>query len=261
MFHVIYRWVIACYFIGWLVASGIQLSFGSRWLIYLTNWGIVGFVFYLLVAALSVTTKFISVHVCNQKSQDGDRTSDYEFKKPEGCCGYGSNQLSWYQMFHWATFTIFSEIAFGIVALFWTVLYTGGSIDGVSANTHLVNGLVSIVDVFFFGVPVGLLHVIYPFFFCSAYASFSGIYWAANGTNPGNERYIYPVLDYETQPTSAAILVILACVVLVPLVHLVFYALHLARFWLVYTVYGRNKVSCWGKRTSEAEKNEMESQE
>ncbi len=258
----IYRWIIACYFIGWLVASGIQFSeSGPRWLIYLTNWGIVGFVFYLLVAALSVTTKFITVHVCNRKSQDGDRTFDYKFNKPEGCCGFGSNQLSWYQMFHWATFSIFSEIALGIVILFWVVLYTGGSIDGVSANTHLVNGLVTILDVFMFGVPVGLLHVIYPLFFCTAYASFTGIYWAANGTNPGDEeRYIYPVLDYETQPTFSAIVVILATVVLIPVVHLALFTLHLSRFWLVYALYGSN-VSCWEKQAEEAEENEMKSQE
>ena len=247
MFHVIYRWVIACYFIGWLVASGIQFSdYGARYLIYLTNWAIIGFVFYLLVAAFSVTAKFITVHCYNKVPGEIDRTTDYHFEKPKGCCGFRSNELSWYQMIHWASFSIFSEIALVISILYWALLYTGGPVEGVNANTHLLNGIVSILDVFFFGVPVNLLHIIYPACYGAVYASFSGIYWAANGTNPVDEgRYIYSLLDYSN-PSTAVVIAILVVILYIPLIHLLYYVVYLARFWLVYAVYGRTKVPCWG---------------
>ncbi len=253
MFHVIYRWIVLGYFIGWLTASGVQFSNnGARYLIYLTNWAIIGFVVYLLVAALSVTTKFLTVH-CLHKSQDDAAVcaqQDYQFNKPQGCCGYKSNRLSWYQMIHWAAFSVCSEIAFVITILYWAILYDPNSpadaLDGVNVNTHLVNGLVSIIDVFFFGVPVNLLHIIYPVSFGAAYASFSGIYWAANGTNPGNnERYIYSLLDYSKNPSFAAIIAILVVVLFIPLMHMVFYAIYLGRFWLVYAIFDSKKVSCW----------------
>lgn len=263
MFHVIYRWIILGYFIGWLTASGVQFSdTGARWLIFLTNWGIVGFVFYLLVAALSVTTKFLTVHCC-KKSQVADATyaQDYQFKKPRGCCGYKSNELSWYQMIHWASFSMFGEVALIVTILYWAVLYTPGfPIDGVNANTHLINGIVSVVDVFFFGVPVSFLHFIYPMFFGAAFASFSGIYWSANGTNPvTGGRYIYSLLDYSNNTTTASIVVVLVVIIAIPLVHIVFYAIHLARFWLVYAIFDSKKISCWGTKPLNAE--EMEDHE
>ncbi len=262
----IYRWIIACYFVGWIVTSGIQFSTsGPRWLIYLTNWAIAGFVLYLVVAALSVTTKFITVHIC-KKTQVADRTSDYEYKDPKGCCNSGGNQLSWYQMCHWAVFAMFGEIAPAIVVLFWTAVYIGGPVDGVSANTHAVNGIILILDVFFFGVPVALLHVIYPMIFGAVYASFSGIYWAANGTNPANEeRYIYPVLDYAARPTTGTLIVVMVVLLFLPFVHLALYALHLVRFWLVYAIYGHSIISCYGNEKEEeaqedTQQHELESQ-
>ena len=135
--------------------------------------------------------------------------------------------------------------------------------DGVDSNTHLVNGIISLLDVFVFGVPVSLLHVIYPMSFAGVYAGFSGIYYAANGTHPDiGERYIYSLLDYGSQPVTASVIVILVILVFVPLVHLVYYALYLARFWLVYAAYGQSRVSCWGEVLEEQDKEktiEMES--
>ena len=126
--------------------------------------------------------------------------------------------------------------------------------SGVNANTHLVNGIVSLVDVFVFGVPISLFHMIYPVSFGVVYGGFTGIYYGANGTNPFiGERYIYPVLNYADQPTGASITLILVAFLFVPIVHLVYYALYLARFWLVYVIYGRSGVPCWGEVSEEQE--------
>jgi len=229
MFHVFYRWVIAAYFLVWLSLSGVQFSdSGAHWLIYLTNWALVGFVLYLIIAALSVTTKFITVHVLKKKDKDEtdfSREPDYSFKRAQGCCGSKTNQLSWYQMIHWASFAVFGEVALLVTVLYWAVLYTPGfPVDGVNANTHLTNGIVSVLDVLFFGLPISFLHFIYPIMFGATYAAFSGIYWAANGTNPADEqRYIYPILDYEDRAISASVTVVLVVLIAFPVIHLIYY--------------------------------------
>ena len=120
--------------------------------------------------------------------------------------------------------------------------------NGININSHLINGIITLLDVFIFGVPITLLHIIYPMTFGAVYVGFSGIYFAANGTNPIDEmRYIYPAMDYGNNPVTASVAVVLAVFLLVPAIHLLCYALNIARFWLVYAIYGRSKVSCWGK--------------
>ncbi len=254
----IYRWIIAFYFLGWLITAGVRTA-DARWFIYLTNWSIVGFNIYLILAALSVTTKFVSVHIFKTADVEESRSTQYNFDKPIGCCGYGNNRLSWYQMIHWASFSVFGEIALAILILFWSILYSGGPVGAVSIHHHLVNGVLIVVDLLFFGVPVSLLHVIYPVSFAATYSSFNVIYWGANGTNPFNgERYVYSVLDYSLNPTLAVILVVAVTLLFMPFVHLIFYSLYLARFWLVYAIYGRSHVSCWGEKATENRTLEME---
>ncbi len=199
---------------------------------------------------MSVTTQFLTVH-CFAKSQfDAVYTPDYQFKKPQGCCGFNSNKLSWYQMIHWATFSMFSEMALIVSILYWAVIYDSNfhTLDGVNLNTHLINGIVSVIDVFFFGVPINLLHFVYPVSYGVVYASFSGIYYGANGTNLNGSRYIYETLDYGNNPSIASLLAILVVILYIPLIHLVFYAVHLGRFWLLYAIFNRKKVSWCGKQ-------------
>ena len=246
---------MAAYFLGWLIASGVHPSNGGPlFLIYLTNWALIAFVIYLFIAACSVTTKFFTVHCCRRKAyteEDFSRRPAYYFRKPTGCCGYKSNTLSWYQMIHWVSFTYGGELALAVTVLYWTVLYAGGEVDGINANTHLTNGIISVVDILLTGTPVSLLHFIYPLSFSSAYAAFTGFYFAGNGTDVSGNPFIYSVIDFGRNPGFSAAIVILVAFLFVPLIHLVFYAMYIARFWLVYAVYGRNVVSCWGEQGSE----------
>jgi len=88
-------------------------------------------------------------------------------------------------------------MAFCVLLLYWSLLYRGGPVDGINANTHLTNGLIALVDLWVSGTPVQILHFIYLQAFGVAYAVFTGIYYVAGGTNIGGQPYVYPVLDYE----------------------------------------------------------------
>jgi len=46
----VYRWVLALYYLAWLIVAGVQAT-GPTFFIYLTNWALVMWVVYLITAA------------------------------------------------------------------------------------------------------------------------------------------------------------------------------------------------------------------
>lgn len=198
------------------------------YLIYLTHWGFIAYNAYLIVAALSVTVKHVSVYLLHHSEGREREHTLLVPKKPAGCCGYSDNKITWYQMIYWFLFTIGNEVAFIIMVLFWALVFRGGrSLSGASINAHLINGIFSIVDLWVSGVPVNLLHFVYLMIFGAVYAVFSGIYFAITGD------IIYSFLDYGTNPGLAVGSCILLILIFLPLVHaIVFYLQYVAKCWL-----------------------------
>ena len=131
-------------------------------------------------------------------------------------------------------FTILSyDIALCILVLYWSSIYNGGPIDGINANTHLMNGLVSVIDLCFVsGVPVNTLHVIYPVIFAVIYSLFTGLYYA------GSQNAVYSVLDYGENLGFAIGLCIIAAFVLIPVIHLIlFYPLYKLKVFILYSLF------------------------
>ena len=233
-----YRWFLAFYFLSWLIVSGVKSEEGPRYLVFLTHWGFITLNTYLLIAALSSTTKYLSMHLlCPTREYDLRRRSEYSFSKPEGCCGHSNNKLSWYQMLHWIFFLLANELAVTIMILYWSLLYRGGAVDGINANVHLMNGLVALLDLWVSGVPINFLHVIYPMIFGAVYGLFSGIYYAIT------EDVIYQrVLDYGEHLGTAVGVVLGVVLVFIPLMHcVIFYLQHQVKFWIFYWCFARSQ--------------------
>ena len=146
---------------------------------------------------------------------------------PVGYFDYANNSLKWYQMIHWMLFSLGNGAAICVVVLFWSMLYRGGDVSGVSANHHLINGILAVVDVFVSGLPVNLVHVIYLMGFGITYSTFAGVYSLSSGEN------IYPVLDYQNRAGSAVILGVLVAILLVPLIQGILYGVFLGRTWII----------------------------
>lgn len=232
-----YRWILALYFFAWLIASWVE-SDGPKWLIFLTNWSFLAYNLYLIVAAVSTTIKYLFAHfLFSAEDEPFSRANDYSVQKPQGCCGYEDNNISWYQMIHWLLFTLGTDLAVGVMILYWALLYeSGDSVNGVNANTHLVNGLIALVEIWISGVPVNMLHLIYTMIFAIVYAIFTGVYFTISG------NIVYPVLDYENRPGGAVGAVLGVVFGLFPLVHIgIFYLQHFAKFWILYFVFGRKE--------------------
>ncbi len=223
-----------------MVIAGVQTG-GPIFFIYLTNWGLISFNIYLVIAALSTTTKFLTVHViCRQRYGEAElgrvQSDSYFLRSPSGCCGYGDNKLTWYQMIHWFFFNIGNMQAFGILILYWGILYRGGPVSPSSFHTHLINGLVSIVDLWVSGLPVNIFHFVWIMIYAVLYSIFTGIYFVISG------RSVYTVLDYENDLVSAIGLVVGLILAFLPLVHIVvFYLQYVIRYLIIRQCFGRNR--------------------
>ena len=195
---------------------------------------------YLLWAALAATFKYFKANFYDHTriTQATESSCVVELKsftaKPTGCCGAKGNGIAWYHQVHWALFNIGAEAAFIVLILYWSFIYAGQSIDGVNANTHVVNGLVSIIDMLVTGTPIRFLHIYFLPAYGATYVAFSGFYYAANGTNVGGDQpYIYSVLDYGGSPGGAVGIIVGVVFILAPIVHLLFYAMYWIRTGLL----------------------------
>lgn len=229
LIYVTYRWMLVLYFLIWLVLAGTSQGNG-KYFIYLTNWAHISYNTYLIIAALSTTWRIISTHW--NSAREGQTVSvhnDYlSIAEPSDYWNLQNNRLSWYQMVHWVFYSIGNELALCIMILYWSFLYRGEDVDGVNANTHLLNGVLSLVDMWISGLPINFLHVIYILVFSAVYSVFSGLYFIATGD------IIYSVLDYESNAGAAVGLYLALTFLLLPLVHLLVYLMYLGKQWVVY---------------------------
>ena len=184
-----------------------------------------------------MTVRYFQVHVfCRERFEARKKLSNYQvYDKPAGCCGVQEDGTVWYQKVQWLLFTIGNEAAIGGTILYWALIYRGGSQGYISIVTHAINGVAGFLDICFSGVPIRILHVVYPFVYCCVYSVFTGIYFGAGGTNNGNS-YIYSVINYEVSPGIAAGYILGVTLVFCPVVHLLLWGLYLAREGLLYLV-------------------------
>ena len=141
------------------------------------------------------------------------------------------SELRWFHNFVW----IFHEVAFAmalfITILFWLILAPTYSIEYLSdpirsINTHLINMIIMLVDLFLCDIPFRLLHFYHASIFGAVYGLFSLIlHWA------GYNSAIYPVLNWATGTGFAIGVVFGAVFVVAPLTHCIGFGLyHLRRF-------------------------------
>ncbi|KAF4521805.1 hypothetical protein B566_EDAN011390 [Ephemera danica] len=95
-------------------------------------------------------------------------------------------------------------------------------------TNHVLNSVITIVDLFIAAHPIRLLHIIHPILVSLTYIAFSGVYYVAGGTNRDNSIAIYPILNWSDNPGRTLVLACALTMFLVP-VHLVIWSLYLIR--------------------------------
>ena len=247
IFFIIYRWVIAGFFFGWLIATGLSYvnDGDTKFFIFLTNWGFLAFNTHLIWSAIISTVDFFKEFVCcHQQYTDAGETRSTAYKRdleaPTGCCGRHYNKISWYHMIQWGLFTTGAEVAIAITILYWPLIYNPSlPIDGVQFNTHGTQGIIAFIELLVVGVPVRFYHFYFTMIFGALYIVFTGIFYAAGGTNVGGDPFIYSVLDYGGNPGGAVGISFAVVFVLLPIVHVLSYLVYVVRYWIVYAIYGK----------------------
>lgn len=263
LFYVLYRWVLMIYFFAWLVVTGVDANtsgFGAKYLIYLTYWAFLVWNLYLIVAAVSTTVQFLQIHFqfCKPNEAQND-LMDYQKVHLIHASG-----TSWFNKVHWIFFTLGTELAVGVSILFWLFFYDSEKADflfsPIILHVHMINGISALVDLWIVSIPIRLLHVIYPISFGLIYAAFTGFYYAFNGTDISGNHYIYPILDYDSNPGMAARLLIGCILGYLTAIHFLFFLIYIVRNWITENVVsGRSRSRSGSPYAVNAELSEMES--
>ena len=232
--YIVSRWIVALYFLGWLIFVFVNVP-NAKLLIFLTIWGFITWVLYLLVAALSSTAKMVlwiwkTAH--GRKEPELDPADHLNFV----VVTWAEDCVAWYQKVHWVLFAIAIPVQICIMVLYWTLL---SSMDpnresAENYNLHLLGGLVGLVDIWVSGIVLSIYHLYWGMVYGCVYTVFSGIYYAANGTNIRGDPYIYPILDYGNMPGLSVGIVLATSFIIVPLIYLLMYALGAGRRWLAH---------------------------
>ena len=238
---------MALYFLGWLIAvfaesGALDLTANTTQsangtarghhlppLVFLTIWGFIVWVVYLLVAAMACTVKMVfwvwsTAHRKREPEVDpADHLQSVVVK-------WSEDRVAWYQKVQWVLFVLGVSLEVGIMVLYWTLLSSGdpGRNSVGNFHVHLIGGLVGLIDVVTSGIVLSLYHV-YLLFVCSiTYAIFSRVYYDITG------NIIYPVLDYANRPVQAAVIDVVTIFLFMPLLHLLLYSISAVRRWLIY---------------------------
>ncbi|XP_032230605.1 protein rolling stone isoform X2 [Nematostella vectensis] len=231
----VFRFLVAAYNTGWLIYSGFHEANGkTKWFIYLTNWGYLLETVYFIYAS-AVTLWF---HIREKKNKVSKNEKDVEMdakkdqiQKNEDQSDFNfSDLMRYHHSLMWILFNIAADTAVLISIIYWGWMV--GPIDGLDVSTHALNTVFMILELVLSKLPIRLLHCIYPLVFGLCYMIFTVVYWAAGGTNANNKPYIYSIVDYKDSPGMAVGILLGALLVLLPIVHSVFFGVYKLRCYL-----------------------------
>ena len=241
---------MACYFSAWLVVSGIEGSHPT-YFIYMTNWGMLTWVLYLIVSALSCTVKFTfdmyarikgnnsvntEVELAERKDVESGNTAT-DHSNVNIYDDWRTDNVAWYQKIHWVLYNNSIPIEIGIAIIYWALLYEPSAdmtsiAIGVNFNTHLTPALIALLDVWISGIILNIYHFYIILLYGVVYGAFSLIYFAAGGMDQEGNRYIYSILDYGGNPGLAAGVLLGSVFVFFPFCYVLCYLITLPRRWL-----------------------------
>ena len=266
---VVYRVLVLLYMLSWLIASGVdrgdKQGEGGKWLIFITNHTLllinIGF---LAITALTVGYAVV-YYIDKSKLQ-----RFYPKPAPTAQAFYSQDNIAWYVKICWVLYIVGVSSEIANICGFWVAIYepcppddamaemTNSSLnstsndvrpcsnlDAISIHVHLILGLLALIDIYLSRVPYQILHFFYSISYMAFFVVFSGIYFAAEGTDHLGNPYIYSVLDYRESPAEA----VGFCIVIVILPMIMYIILFLLA-WLRDVIYSRIRFCFWDLRRS-----------
>ncbi|CAH2102242.1 unnamed protein product [Euphydryas editha] len=176
--------------------SATYFPYLGMWFIYLTSWGLV---------LITITSGF----------GFGVSATIYFKGDPDDSSG-----LPWYIKVYLVSYSLTIPIAFFITIFYWAFLSSGDEEYAVNIVMdifiHAVNSVIMFILLITARQQINLLHFYMPILFAVVYVIFSLIYYFADGRDPFDNPYIYPVLNWNS-PGESMITVVFAAVIIVVL--------------------------------------------
>jgi hypothetical protein len=218
---VVYRVLLFLYLAAWMIGHAVDRrdTEGGHWLIYITNWSSILLVITALYAAV------LSLVYCARISNSNTEISSTE---SADASLYSRDVVHWTVKAFWALYITSYTVTVMVTIGYWASVYqpcssvesirtdqnaTTGSgnppmencgADAFSIHAHGISTFVVICDIILSLKPFSALHFLYPCAFTLTYVIFSGIYFAAGGTNEFGDPYIYSLLNYGENPTKSS---------------------------------------------------------
>ncbi|XP_071498441.1 protein rolling stone-like [Diadema antillarum] len=188
-----YRTVVAGYFFSFLIYILVDAGgdgYGAKVLIYLTILTFIEVTLYFCVSFVNVFMDYITDH---------RRGADLQVNR---CGGKFRYQLQW------LLFNISVNVCIIVILVWWPILRPKVPKSQeiplhIDISIHLLPCIICLVDLFLTKVHLRFVHVLYPALYLFAYLLFTVIYWAAGGTDPSGNRFIYPTIDFGGNPGIA----------------------------------------------------------
>lgn len=179
----------------------------------------------------NITLFFVTFITCkyflNKLKTSTVADSDMEPRSTQ--ISYDNDNISCVEKITWLLYTISLTMTFIVTGGYYTAAGTKfDDFDVFALHIHGVNLLIILTDFLFSQIPIHFLHFYFPTLFVTVYLIFTGIYYAAGGTDARGRSYIYPVLDYQND-LSKAIPLAIVLVILTAVVHWIFSAVAIVR--------------------------------
>ena len=132
----------------------------------------------------------------------------------------------------WFFYIVASNNSLMVTIIYWSFLYNGFEIREADVAFHLLNSVFMLTETCLSAVPVRLLHVVYAELYGVLYVIFMVLYWLSGGTNTSGDHFIYPITDFDSRPSDAAVLIIVYGLVGLPVCQLFNFGLFKLRVYL-----------------------------
>ncbi len=116
--------------------------------------------------------------------------------------------------------------------LYYICLTAGEGIDHINFNTHAINSIYTVINLFITRIPIRVLHFYQTIIYAIIYVIFSVIYDVTGGTDPEGERYIYKLLDWTSDLEKAALYSGMIGLVGMPVMWIIVHVIYKLRLFL-----------------------------
>ena len=207
--------------------------FGAKLFIYLTNWTfLILNIYFVYATTLSCIALYKDVKKQNEavpKASGKDGPDEYiEIGTGDDSNRTNAREVDNLRLHHkifWVIYVISATAGIWITAGYWTILFENDTVDANNITKHALNSVFMVIDTFLSSIPIRLFHWVYALLYLVIYILFSVFYWLAGGTNNQGKPYIYSALNYGDFPTTTAILLVVFLLMVLPILHLIYFGL------------------------------------